>query len=348
MALELMQSMSRIYRHESERVEEFKTIVNKKFNIGHLNKVPNFTTDLTLKHANGVIVGNYEFKNELGMGGGSPNLQQCGYAIKLTANEQTRSPLLLMTVAGPDYFQVFGSAWNGDVLCIDPLMDPVSLLHVPHKQEGAAEKVARVLSATYVTAEKLGCLSKEPTCMYTSAPYFECPGLKYGKSVARKWNVWNATLRDAYVIVKFVKQYGLEVQQSLASAGMAPPIRHTEELPGGWRTIVMDKMEGGSLHSKPLNENEKGRFSDFRRALLDILKKSSFVHGDLRNQNIIRHKESFFVIDFDWTGKENCATYPIDINMKLGCWARGVAPGAPLVHEHDKYQLDWLCARDVV
>lgn len=48
--------------------------------------------------------------------------------------------------------------------------EPISLLYVPHRWN-ATELVARVLHATFVTAEKLGKLAKEDTS--TSTPYFD-------------------------------------------------------------------------------------------------------------------------------------------------------------------------------
>lgn len=75
-----------------------------------------------------------------------------------------------MTVVGPDYFQVFSSAWNGGILCVDPLMKPISLLYVPHRCN-ATKLVAQVLHAMFVSAGKLGKLDKEDTS--TSTPYFD-------------------------------------------------------------------------------------------------------------------------------------------------------------------------------
>ena len=347
MALELMMAMSTVYDYESGRTNAFGDILRKyKFPVAPLNSQPSFQTDLTWKEGE-TVVGNYEVKNELGMGGKSPNLQQCGYAIKLNAGKQTRSPLLLTTLVGPDYFQVFGSAWNGEFLCVDPLMAPISLLHVPHRRNDI-EKVARVLHAMFVTAKKLGELGTEASSTSTSTPYFDWNSqLRYSTVVGKKTNVWNATdtrsPESSAVIVKFVKEYGLEVHNSLASAGMAPSVRYTEELPGGWTAIVMDKVEGKRLCDQPLCEGDKGSFFEFKGKILDHLKKKSFVHGDLRAQNIICSQQSFFVVDFDWAGRINTAKYPIDINLCLTCWPEDVKPGALIIHQHDEHQLNLIC-----
>ena len=97
--------VSCIYWFESQRLQAFRTIFSKKFTCAPFES-PHFSTDLT----SNAIVGNYKFWD---------------------------------WVVGPDYLQVFGSAWNDEVPCIDPLMDPVSLLHMSHNsRHGEGRKSA--------------------------------------------------------------------------------------------------------------------------------------------------------------------------------------------------------------
>ena len=166
------------------------------------------------------------------------------------------------------------------------------------------------LHALYVTAKRLGELGKEASSKSTSTPYFDWNSQpQYGELVGKKASVWNATdtqcPESSAVIVKFVKEYGLDIHKSLASVGMAPIVRYTEELPGGWKAIIMDKVEGKTLCEQPLCEGDKRSYFEFKRKILDHLKKKSFVHGELRAQNIICSQHSFFVIDFDWETLQN-------------------------------------------
>lgn len=69
------------------------------------------------------VVANIELKPELGIGNKNPNFQNVGYYMHITSQEpfnQLCNPILLLSVCGCDYLQVFGAAWN-DVVCIDPL-----------------------------------------------------------------------------------------------------------------------------------------------------------------------------------------------------------------------------------
>lgn len=50
------------------------------------------------------------------------------------------------------------------------------------------------------------------------------------------------------MVVKFVKEYGTEVHKSLASAGMAPHIYDIQELPAGWKAIMVDKVDCVTSH----------------------------------------------------------------------------------------------------
>lgn len=83
------------------------------------------------------------------------------------------------------------------------------------------------------------------------------------------------------MVVKFLKEYGTEVHRSLASAGMAPRIRDTQELPRGWTAIMMDKVEGRTLCDRSLCADGKVKFAKFKAGVLHHLQRHSFVHGDL-------------------------------------------------------------------
>ncbi len=145
-------------------------------------------------------------KNELGIGGKAPKLQQSAYFIKMQKGKTSTSPLLLVTVVGCEYFQVFGAVWNGHTACIDPLTEPLSLLYVPYATS-AIEKLAGALYALHETIEKLG-KQKERWSIY---PYFDLDNkLTYTKKLKnRVWKAKKTTPSGTQeaVVVKFVKRY---------------------------------------------------------------------------------------------------------------------------------------------
>lgn len=336
LALEMMMKMSHIYSSESDRVKELEVLLGKNFSICHESQHRVFRTDFCIQHG-GVILGNIEVKNELGIGGKAPNLQQAGYFIKLRKKDHSSCPMLLISVVGPDYFQVFGATWNGDRVCVDPLTEPLSLLYVPHRTD-AIEKVARVLHAMDVTVKELSTQS-------SVHPYFTFNSrLKYIDNLQEKTCVWKAKMKsenshEVDVIVKFSKRYGESVHQALAAKEMAPTVHHIQALPGGWIAVIMDYVEGKTLFNSLLSESEKAKLESFKAELAETLRENKFVHGDLRPQNIIHcGSGTFKVVDFDWAGAEQQSKYPLDINMRGG-WAEGVGPGGIILHKHDLYQL---------
>ena len=87
-----------------------------------------------------------------------PTAQNIGYFVHLQkGQQQDRAPMLLATVVGCHHFQVFGAAWNGSVVCIDPLCSPVSLLFVSRDPNHGVSKtaLARLLSAMCFTVDEL-------------------------------------------------------------------------------------------------------------------------------------------------------------------------------------------------
>ena len=50
--------------------------------------------------------------------------------------------MFLVSVVGCHYPQVFGAAWDGNSVCVDPLCSPLSLLYVPHDPNNGIKKVA--------------------------------------------------------------------------------------------------------------------------------------------------------------------------------------------------------------
>ena len=145
---------------------------------------------------------NWEFKNELGSGGSDAVAQNNAYFVHLKKGESGRSPMLLVSVVGCHYFQVFGAAWNGGVVCVDPLCPPVSLLYVPHDPTSGILKTARVLAAMHFTVSKLTDYYSPQEDKQPQGPYFNSSGdLKSIKQFGESTRMFEAKLFDEDVIV---------------------------------------------------------------------------------------------------------------------------------------------------
>ncbi|KAJ7201044.1 hypothetical protein GGX14DRAFT_342376, partial [Mycena pura] len=110
----------------------------------------------------------------------------------------------------------------------------------------------------------------------------------------------------------------------------------TEDHHSGFYIAVMDHVGAGVKPAVDLHKTNLIR-------LLRHFRTSGIVHGDLRPQNIIFLEDgNIKVVDWDWAGfedKKPC--YPWTINPE-NQWAHGVAAGALMKHEHDRYQIELL------
>jgi len=74
-----------------------------------------------------------------------------------------------------------------------------------------------------------------------------------------------------------------------------------------------------------------------------MLHDEDYVHGDIREPNILVTAGGLKLIDFDWCGKAGGARYPADIALvpSLG-WHDGVRRGGPIAKVHDEHMFKLL------
>lgn len=105
------------------------------------------------------------------------------------------------------------------------------------------------------------------------------------------------------ILVKFSRTYCVDLHDYCSKAGHAPKLLAFEELPGGWYGIAMEYLKD----TDPLNT---AQFNDDLKKLIEGFHGLGWVHGDLRDANIRSREDGFWLIDFDWGGKEGEAKYP--------------------------------------
>jgi serine/threonine protein kinase len=162
--------------------------------------------------------------------------------------------------------------------------------------------------------------------------------------------LFRATLNNIPVIVKFCETYGEAAHRRLAAEGLAPSIHYCSRITGGAIMVVMDEVAGRSADQEfKDNDIPLSVLKDIKHAL-EVLHREGFVFGDVRRPNVMVTKsldghgnEGWHgkLVDFDWAGKVNEATYPIMLNDSIR-WARGVEGGAVILPEHDDYMINQL------
>ncbi|KAF8333626.1 uncharacterized protein EI90DRAFT_3015465 [Cantharellus anzutake] len=124
-------------------------------------------------------------------------------------------------------------------------------------------------------------------------------------------HLYIANLGTKQIIVKFAHQYSIELHALCANEGHAPKILGYEELPGGWFGIAMDYITPTvhPLESDNLVDHYE-KWADELCKLMQIFHDANFVHGDLREPNILCSEDKVMLIDFDWGGKVGEVQYP--------------------------------------
>ena len=145
-------AMSEFFSDERKWQEKFVDIIKKTmfggFTYSEFSSYGNAIPDLCIRGTSSEVPVIFEFKNELLNTLWEPNFQAISCYINCqSSHARQRALTLLITCIDCSHLQVFGAAWNKGDLCVDPLCQPLSLLHVPHDPTCGFQKLAHVLCA---------------------------------------------------------------------------------------------------------------------------------------------------------------------------------------------------------
>ncbi len=152
------------------------------------------------------------------------------------------------------------------------------------------------------------------------------------------------------LLVKFVRQYGIEAHQTCADLGIAPKLFGYENVLGGWKIIVMEFLEDGY---ELLTLHETTEVKNAVKEAVVKMHNAGFVHGDLRCENILYRKKQriddnndqvdIAIVDFDWAGKveQKTTIYPSFLNPEIMRHDDACA-GHQILQEHDNYMVNLL------
>jgi hypothetical protein len=145
----------------------------------------------------------------------------------------------------------------------------------------------------------------------------------------------------------FTRNYGEEAHETCMGLGIAPKLYACQDLAGGWKAVVI-AYEGNDftmLSECKFSAQDKEAVKEATLEVAQKIHDKGFVHGDLRDSNILCHKTDselkILFIDWDWAGKANTIKYPATINTDIDR-DPNAKPGSPILKEHDKYMLDTM------
>ena len=150
-------------------------------------------------------------------------------------------------------------------------------------------------------------------------------------------------------LVKYTRRYSKEAHECLASHGFAPMLRQCVQVSTGWITVIMDRSKYEVLYGKILSNTEQEKVRRKVNNMVQVLHEEGFVHGDIRDINLLVNVESLasddvavHVVDFDWAGRIGEARYPMGVNTKTVWRPAGVKNGELITTKHDEDMVSYL------
>ncbi|KAF9222785.1 hypothetical protein BS17DRAFT_782582 [Gyrodon lividus] len=310
-----------------------------------------------------------EFKNDAGASVSEPYIQAAAHYLERTRtqaleNTGTSLPCLLLVVFGP-YIVFAGAAWN--------LRPTVQVLSTPlafhyHSTDtdtqftvarhmAAFRKSVRSLKQYYegMPADGLANTLSHPSLFpyptsYTSLIDNSEKTFRYRERVKDNYKlIFFGTLvedlaTEIPICIKFVRRYSREAHLCCAQSGFAPTLRGFGPIPGGWFMVVMDELVGYKSLADLTDRLPKSVFEAIR-IQLNQLHSGGFVHGDVRDANIMVRKAAggtfeLMIIDFDWAGEVNAARYPPYVNRNGIDRPDDADDGELILAVHDHWMLD--------
>ncbi|CAG8545498.1 10533_t:CDS:2 [Ambispora leptoticha] len=370
--------MAKCYNYESERQNKANDMLSKylKRPVQPIVTENNHRTDGTMCYIQGSNVyheANVKYKKYNCSSNACPYLENCGYFLAFCGEKEnhptyhvTNFPCFLIIISGP-YFSVSGAVF-ADVAIIDPLT-PVFPLIWQKYDEAMMVSIAKTFRALkislqlldryYANVDKL--IQDEPQTGHPVHPSFP-EVIIDDKSYMVQINfqvstnlLWEVTLLNeqgphitAYVKAVQKHRYSLDTHELLAKVGYAPKVFTTSVIPGNWILIYMECLNNHSILNhitSNLDDQERSSLGKKIKGVVEHLHNLGYVHGDLREGNIMVHRlggNEFDVklIDFEWSGKVGSACYSPFMNRKTIKWPDGAEDWKLVTKNHDLFMLE--------
>ncbi|KAJ3498893.1 hypothetical protein NLJ89_g10162 [Agrocybe chaxingu] len=328
--------MQKFFEKEKDRQKEILMAFNEASVFMKGSKIDDYSTDgdLSVGLLRYLIA---EIKNEIGSTGVEPYLQGILYYLESTRDQAVRCctsilPCIVIALFGP-FVGFAGVAWTDHPNA--QMLSTVIPCHFSIYDSEMRDRLARHLRALrlslvslvkyYEGLRSVGPASGSPLPRNPMLPYpssfsltdsseqqFTYESRKTGNNLLFFGRLLGAGA--GAVCIKFTRRYCKEAHEFCASRGFAPKLHGFERLPGGWYMIVMDDtreeyedlFEFISGHSDQLDNDSHNSLLDSLKASLSQFHQANYVHGDMRNSNIMVKKSglngSFLLVDFDWSG----------------------------------------------
>ena len=157
------------------------------------------------------------------------------------------------------------------------------------------------------------------------------------------------------LFIKFTRRYSEGAHQYCSGGGIAPDLYAIEKLPGGWVMVVMEFL-GDEFILLSSSNVERDVLKVGLKAAVDILHQGNFVHGDIRDSNVMlkvnwdmtKGSGNVKLVDFDWADQVGKAGYPPNVNHEGIQRPVDARDGKPMTKEHDLQMLGYIFPEEMV
>ena len=229
----------------------------------------------------------------------------------------------------------FSGAVLTDRIQLESLSECFPLHTNPHENDMAI-RVARAFGAYRIAVDKLNkyyrSLPKHEDARNVIFPYPDSlmiagsvKKFTYRSRFDNHRLIYLATTTEgATVLVKFTRRYSASAHQFCAEAGVAPKLIGLQSLPAGWYMVVMEYLDPDVYRVLESLDGSNAALVAGIRKVVETLHDGGFVHGDIRQINMMTRREwdgsedvgKVLLIDFDWAGLDGTVRYPPDLNNK--------------------------------
>ncbi|KAE9395102.1 hypothetical protein BT96DRAFT_885861 [Gymnopus androsaceus JB14] len=279
---------------------------------------------------------------------------------KAAAWTKSRLPSILISHAGPN-IQVFGGVM-ADRPQTEVLSAPIPM-YFQASNEDMMLDLARTLTALGILFTDVGELYRDPPPAYPVQYSFPYPrsfdytkqttSFTYAKRVDPARLVFEVkTEHNDVLYVKFTRQYGEAAHRKAHELGFAPKLLACDNLEGGWKMVVMERIPGGfvavdDLFRELRADDITGReeVKAMIRHALEPFFAAGYVHGDLRPANIFvdAQGKKVLIVDYDWAGPIGEVTYPPNVWVTKTIWRPEADLSFRLIElQHDRKMVEHL------
>jgi len=152
-----------------------------------------------------------------------------------------------------------------------------------------------------------------------------------------------APAKGLRLFIKFTRQYGTDAHRACSEERIAPHLYDVVSLPGGWFMVVMEYLDPAAFRHVSRGDID---LKIGVETAVGALHARGFVHGDLRDRNMMCTKEGgawrVLLLDFDWAGRAEEARYPVGLNEQTAGRPAEVRGGQIIKEEHDNAMFNSL------